>query len=88
MVQGAELHTAGWISKRPVQTFWEHSPGHCRPGKGLDSRAQTEMTFTFPASRTGEQHSLEPGGRDDGEHRRKVDGLSDTPSGLKDPSLL
>lgn len=26
MVQGAELHTAGWIRKRPVQTFWEHSP--------------------------------------------------------------
>lgn len=42
-------------------------------GEGPGLRAQTGRPFPFPATRIGEQHSLEAGGRDDGEHTRKVE---------------
>lgn len=78
------------------RTFWEQSPWTVQCWEGPELRAQTERSFTFPATGTGEQHSLEAGGRDGGKHQRKIeisgrmvrDGLSDTQSRLKDISPL
>lgn len=97
LVWGAELQRGGWKRKRQVNGHSESRVHrHRGAGKGLDSGTQTERAFTFPGTRTGDQHSLEPGDRDDDEHKRKVkiagrvarDGLSDTQSGLRDRPLL
>lgn len=85
-VWGAELWSRpGEGEKRVHGHCRSRGHGHSAGGKGLGSGIWTETPFTFLLPGGQEQCCLEPVGRGDGEHARKVeissrvarDGLSD-----------